>query len=302
MGKTEIAVDVLCVGHASFDVTLQLAHHPGGDEKCFAENRIECGGGPAANAAVTVARLGGQSAFAGYLGNDLHGQMHFRELCDENVGTGLLVRGGNPTPLSVILVKPGGDRTVINHKKQTPPLAENGIDFSACRPKVILFDGHEPFISLPLAQYAKESGIPTVLDAGSVHRGTTELAPLVDYLIASVKFAADFSGKKDTQAALQVLNQLAPVVIITLGKEGLIWGNREERGALPAFPVEVVDTTGAGDAFHGVFALGIARSKEFRDNLRFSSAVAALACTKLGARTALPQLAEVEHFLFTVSD
>lgn len=300
MGKTEIAVDVLCVGHASFDVTLQVAHHPGSDEKCFAENRIECGGGPAANAAVTVARLGGQSAFAGYLGNDLYGQIHFRELRNEGVNTELLLRGENPTPLSVILVKPNGDRTVINHKKQTPPLTESSIDFSACRPKAILFDGHEPLISLPLLKYAKKAGIPTILDAGSVHRGTTELAPLVDCLIASAKFAIDFSGKTKPVTALQALNTLAPIVIITLGKDGLIWSNRKEEGILPAFPIEAIDTTGAGDAFHGAFALGIAFGKEFADNLKFSSAVAALTCTKAGARTALPRLAEVEYFLSTI--
>lgn len=293
--QSEIVIDVLCVGHASFDITLRVARHPGADEKCFAESRIECGGGPAANAAVTVARLGGKSAFAGYLGNDVYGQKHFEELQKENVNTDLIVRGERPTPLSVVLVKPGGKRTVINHKKQTPPLPEGRIDFSSLQPAAILFDGHEPLLSIPLARQAREKGIPTLLDAGSVHAGTIQLAPVTDYLIASRKFAGEFTGEKNPEDALKALAAIAPFVIITLGEEGLIWAKGKRTGKMAAFPVEAVDTTGAGDAFHGAFAAGIARGYGFEDNLVFASAAAALTCTKSGGRVGLPGAREVEQ-------
>jgi len=297
MRKPAIAIDVLCVGHAAYDITLQAPYHPGADEKCFADNRVEGGGGPAANAAVTVARLGGRSGFAGYLGNDLYGERHFRELAAEGVNTVLLARGDFPTPLSVILAKPGGQRTVINHKNQTPPLTRVSYPPSSWQIGAILFDGHEPDISLPLAEYAKSRGIPTLLDAGSVHRGTLMLAPRVDFLIASAKFTREFTGKADPEAALPELAALAPAAIITLGERGLLWKRGEKSGSYPAFAVKAIDTTGAGDAFHGAFALGVARKFSFPKLLQFASAAAALTCTKLGARNGIPGAKEVAQFL-----
>lgn len=297
IGESGIAIDVLCIGHAAYDITLQVPYHPGEDEKCFADSRVECGGGPAANAAVTVARLGGRSAFAGYLGNDLYGERHFRELADKGVNTDLLARGDYPTPLSIILVKPDGRRTVINHKNQTPPLTHLPRQLPSWQIGAILFDGHEPDISLPLAEYAKSHGVPMLLDAGSVHRGTLMLAPRVDFLIASAKFAREFTGKADPEAALPGLAALAPEAIITLGERGLLWKRGEESGSYPAFAVEAIDTTGAGDAFHGAFALGVARKFGFPQLLQFASAAAALTCTKLGARKGIPGAEEVERFL-----
>jgi sulfofructose kinase len=290
-------IDVLCVGHASHDIILQLAHHPRADEKVFAETRLECGGGPASNAAVTVARLGGQSAFAGYLGRDVYGEQHFKELQGEAINTELVQRGNNPTPLSIILVKPNGARTVINHKSLTPPLGEDSLVLPDWQPKVILFDGHEPLISQKLMEFAKAEGIPTVLDAGSVHQGTRQLAPQVDYLAASLKFAGEFSGENIPENALKILAPLTPTIIITLGEKGLIWKNKQDSGKLPAVSVRAVDTTGAGDVFHGAFALGIAQGRKFRDNLIFASAAAALTCTELGARTSIPTADEVHRFL-----
>jgi sulfofructose kinase len=320
--RQSMEIDVLCVGHASYDLVYSVDHHPEADEKCLASGLLMCGGGPAANAAVTVARLGGIAAFAGYLGRDVFGDMHFEELLSEGVITSMVVRGGHPTPLSSIIVKPGGRRTVIAHKGSTPVLEPDQVDFTRARPGAILFDGHEPAISVPLAQKARTQNIPTILDAGSVHKGTTELAPLCGYLAASEKFARDLSGEKDPARALSFLAQIAPVAIVTLGEAGLVWaygaagpatgkvastqtgGGRKDGGnqapphrRLGAFPVDAVDTTGAGDIFHGAFALRIARGEEVPDALRYASAAAALGCTGLGARPAIPAKAEVEEFL-----
>src|SRR5690554_3623618 len=159
-------IQVLCVGHASYDLVFSVPHHPEADEKIFADSLISCGGGPASNAALTVARLGYKAAFAGYLGNDTYGQIHFEELRRENVSTDLIARGTMPTPLSAILIKPDGKRALVNYKGATAPLPANSIDFSEVSPEVILFDGHEPLLSEPLCAWAKSKAIPTVLDAG----------------------------------------------------------------------------------------------------------------------------------------
>lgn len=295
--KTGKSIDVLCVGHAAYDLTFLVDHHPGADEKCFASGFSSCGGGPAANAAVTVARLGGSSAFAGYLGNDFQGCRHLAELNSEGVNTELVVRGSHPTPLSVILVKPDGSRTVVNHKAETPFIEHGLIDFSRFRPKAILFDGHEPLISPALAEHARTRDIPVILDAGSVHRGTRDLAPVVGYLVASAKFARDFTGATDMRQSLNLLSGLSSCVVITLGEDGLVWKKGGRSGNLGAFPLEARDTTGAGDVFHGTFALGVARSMEFTSLLEYASAAAAVSCTRIGARKGIPSAEDVRRFL-----
>ncbi len=255
-----------------------------------ADSFLSCGGGPAANAAVMVAKLGLKSAFAGYLGNDLYGEMHRQELIDNQIFVDKVVRGPSPTPLSMVLVKPDGKRALINYKGDTQPLPEKAIDFSDIKPKAILFDGHEPHISAPLAKSAKTQGIPTVLDAGSVHEGTLTLMSLVDHLVCSEKFAAQLHGNVET--ALSRLAEISPNVVITLGESGLIWQKAGIRGAVPAFPVNAVDTTGAGDAFHGAYAGAVASGMGWDEILRYASAAGALCCTKTGARLGLPSYQE----------
>ena len=348
--------DVLCVGHASYDLVFSVPRHPLADEKIFADDFLACGGGPAANAAVIVARLGYQSAFAGYLGDDLCGESHFLELVREGVDTRCLVRGTEPTPLSCVLVKHDGGRALVNYKGSTRYLTEDCIDFSEINPKVVLFDGHEPLVSIPLAARARDKGIPLVLDAGSLHEGTKALMDKVDYLVASEKFAIqwleDFrkclppppwpnafdtaahtgrdcrypehrevnvgagsdpaptpwqlgSGNPcrnngqngDVENALAHLAGLASIVVITLGERGLIWRKEGISGTFPAFPIKPVDTTGAGDAFHGAFAAGIAAGLPWDELLGYASAAGALCCQRFGARTGLALADEIRDFL-----
>jgi sulfofructose kinase len=283
-------IDVLCVGHASYDLVFSVAHHPTENEKTVANDFIACGGGPAANAAVMVAKLDFSAAFAGYLGRDVYGELHHQELLAHGVNTQCVVRGDSPTPLSTVLVKPDGNRALINYKGDTKPLTADTIDFSVLNPKVILFDGHEPFISVPLAEYAQKVGIPTVLDAGSVHEGTLALMGLVDYLVCSEKFALQL--KDDEHTALAYLATFAPFVVITLGERGLIWQHGEKSGALPAIAINAIDTTGAGDAFHGAFAAGVAAGLDWLTVLRYASVAGSLCCTKMGARLGLPSKQE----------
>lgn len=290
-------VDVLCVGHAAYDLVFAVNRHPKADEKTFAEKFISCGGGPAANAAVTVSRLGLKSAFAGYLGNDVFGQLHLAELKQEAVNTDLLIRSDSPTPLSAILVKPDGRRTVVNFKGATPPLTADRIKFSGWQPRVVLFDGHEPEISLALLKTIKGRDISTVLDAGSVHRGTLKLLQEMDYIVASQKFAREYSGEEDPQQAALKLARFSSAIVITLGEAGLVWKTADGSGSLPAFSVDAMDTTGAGDAFHGAFAAGLASGKRWNDLLTYASAVGALCCTGYGSRPSIPTAKEVSEFL-----
>ncbi len=288
-------VDVLCLGHACYDYIFSVSHHPLADEKMTAIRFAECGGGPAANAAVAVARLGLKSAFAGYLGNDNQGDSHYKELLSYGVNTQLIKRGKSPTPISTILAKTNGERSLVNYKGATKPLAAKSIDFSTINPKVILFDGHQPHESTALLRKAKAKKIPTILDAGSIHEGTLALMNKVDYLICSEKFALQ---KHQTLAcALEKLSNKNPAVIITLGSKGLIWKRGLETGSLDAYPVNAIDSTGAGDAFHGAFAAALALNKSWAECLVDASAVGALCCTEMGARLGLPTQEWRDNFL-----
>ena len=288
-------VDVLCVGHASYDLIFSVDHHPNNDEKISATAFLSCGGGPAANAAVLCSRLGFNAAFSGYLGADLFGENHYQELINEKVNTQLINRDNNPTPLSTILVKPDGSRALINYKGDTKPLAADAVNYSAVSTKAVLFDGHELQLSLSLLDQTRTKNIPSVLDAGSVHEGTLILMDKVDYLVCSEKFALAFAS--NTSNALISLAKIAPNVIITLGERGLIWQRDQERGYLDAFKINAIDTTGAGDAFHGAFTAALTTNMTWLEILQFASAAGALCCTKMGARLGLPSKQELETFL-----
>lgn len=288
------SIDVLCAGQATYDLIFSVSRHPEADEKIFADQFAGCGGGPAANAAVQIARLGFRSAFAGYLGDDLFGDRHRRELVDAGVDTRFIVTGVNPTPMSTILVKPDGSRALINYKGATGALPADAIEVSGIQAKALLFDGHEPNISLQLARHAKTHGIPTVLDAGSVHSGTQALLAFSDYVVASEKFAKQYAGS--VTEALSRLAAIAPVVVITLGERGLLWQRGSERGELPALAIAAIDTTGAGDAFHGAFAAALAAGMTWPETLDYASAAGAWCCTKTGARNGLATHRELQNF------
>ncbi|MCB0069897.1 MAG: carbohydrate kinase [Caldilineaceae bacterium] len=293
--------DVLCVGHACYDLIFAVDHHPAADEKARASAFINCGGGTAANAAMTAAMLGYRTAFAGYLGRDIYGDEHLAEFHGAGVDTALVVQGTASTPISAIFVKPNGDRSIVNYKGDTNGLTPADVDFRAVQAKVLLFDGHQPDLAVPMATWAREQGIATVLDADTVNEGNAQLVHLCDVVAASERFAQEFTGAATPEAGMVALAQHAPSVIVTLGERGLIWQRNTpagpESGALPAFRVPVVDTTGAGDTFHGALAAGVAAGMAWKELLRFAAAAGALCCTKHGARLGIPTAAEVGALL-----
>ncbi|HAV11993.1 MAG TPA: carbohydrate kinase [Opitutae bacterium] len=285
---TSSPVDVLCVGYACVDLNFTGAHHPGADEKMRATSLQTCGGGPAANAAIAVARLGGSARFCGYLGKDAFGDSHIAELQADGVLTNKVYRGDAPTPVASVITKPDGARSIIDYRSPSALVPDDAITLLAFPAKALLVDGHQPLLSLKLIEEATALGIPTILDAGSVNDGTSILYNKVDYLITSEKFARDFSGEDDPRTALAALDGAAPFIACTWGADGVYWQDQYDQHHTSAFDVEAVDTNGAGDAFHGAFALGVAQALRIKENIRRSSAAGALTCLKQGARTAIP--------------
>lgn len=290
-------VDVLCVGYACVDLNFTASHHPGPDDKIRARSMHSCGGGPAANAAVAIARLGGSARFCGYLGKDSLGQAHLAELTADGVQTETVYRADAPTPVAAVTIKPNGERSIIDYCDFHSRVPEGAYRLQEHPTKVLLLDGHQPLISIQLAEQARALGIPIILDAGSLHDGTAALLDKVNYLITSEKFARQYSQESDPRLALAAMDGLTPFVATTWGAEGVYWQDESGGHHTEAFQIEPVDTTGAGDAFHGAFALGLARNYPNQKNTRFASAVGALTCLKAGARSALPEESTVNRLL-----
>ena len=169
--------------------------------------------------------------------------------------------------------------------------------FSGAR--VLHLDGLMIEASIEAARQAKARGLKVVLDAGTMRDGSLELVSQIDVLIASARFAAPLVGEDSpAEKALEALSRFGPKeIVITLGSKGSVGWNRGELVAQSAFPVEVVDTTGAGDVYHGAYIYGLLRGWDMRKCMRFASATSALKCRAIGARAGIPTLDEVTRFL-----
>ena len=298
-------MDVLCIGHAAWDLSVLLPSYPAENTKSETETLVECGGGPAANAAWLLSRWGLACALAASLGDDAYAERIVREMTDAGADVSLVRRSAEDvTPVSMIVVNhSNGNRTVINRKgaRGGKPLTLAPPAWNPA-PRVLLFDGHELEASLDAMRLFPEA--TTILDAGSLREGTRVLASRVDYLVSSERFACQSSEldeletpEKQRAAIAAIARPGGKPVVITLGERGLIFGDGEGIVHLPAFPARAVDTTGAGDVFHGAFAYGIAMGLPWPDVLRLASAAAALSVTVHGGRTSIPTFEQVQEML-----
>ncbi len=296
--STAAAVEVLCIGHACLDLIVPVPYFPAENGTLAVYALTEWGGGPAANAAWLLASWGVPTAFAGLIGDDSQGRRVAEELHGAGADISLLEqRPGSVTPLSIVIVNTAnGSRTIINRKPAQAFLASGHLDAARWVPRVLLFDGHEPTASLEaIARFPQAR---TVLDAGSLREGTRLLASRVDCLVASERFARSLSGvpELDTResrdrclAALRAVNPRGELVV-TLGERGLIHDSGGRTVHLPAYAVQAVDTTAAGDIFHGAFVYGLLQGWPLADILRFSAWTAALSVQVRGGRTSVPSL------------
>ena len=292
-------LEVLAIGTAAYDFSLFIEEFPGENSKAEVYDMIEGGGGPAANAAYLVSLWGARCGFAGLLGDDYYGKRIRGEF--ESVGTDLVLtetRTGHPTPVSFILVNTrNGSRTIVNRKAKQGALELRPAQLTALSPRVLLFDGHE----LQACRAAHEAfpQAASILDAGSLRPGTRELAAKVDYLVASERFSLQATGLADLASAdkwqdcLQRLRAAArpdATIVVTLGERGLIFDAAGVCRHLPAYSVRPVDTTGAGDVFHGAFAFAILRGFPLELTLKLASLAAALSVQERGGRLSIPSL------------
>lgn len=286
------APTVLCVGQATIDHVLRLDAPIVTGHKHRALDRDTVGGGVAANAAVAVARLGGRAVLVSRVGDDAEGEAVLAGLRADGVDVSAVecVHGAS-TPVSAVLVDVAGDRTIVNH---TPDDLLAGEPPPLPRFDAVLVDGRWAEASAVALRLARERGVAGVVDADrpvDEHR----LIDLASHVVFGEDALASTTGSVDPADALPIVaGRTAAMVAVTVGAEGVVWLDDGVLRRLPAFAVTPVDTTGAGDTFHGAFALALAEGADEESALRFASAAAAVKCTRPGARHGIPTRPDVD--------
>jgi sulfofructose kinase len=292
---------VVGLGQCSWDLLGRVAEYPDVDVKAALLDLSEQGGGPVATALVTLARLGGQASFFGTIGDDDYGKRIANSLVAAGVDTNHIQidREGTSQFAFIAVEQLQGRRNIFCHRGARRPFClDEQARQAVIAAAALLLDGTEPAAALEAARLARAYQVPVVLDGGTLRDGVRELLPHCDHLIVSQKFADQLCPGQPDVALGHLLEFGAEVAVVTLGARGCLALDRAGvRSECPAFKVDVVDTTGCGDVFHGGYLYGLLTGQTLQERLRFASACAALKARQLGGRQGIPSLAEVEGLL-----
>jgi len=261
---------------------------------------IQCGG-PASTSLVTLSRLGIRTSFLGSVSDDSRGIEIVKGLNNEKVDSAFLkITPGYTSQFAFIAITESGNRTIFWHRGSVPHLKPGDVNLSPfSNAKILHIDSLMIEAAQEAAQQAKNMGLTIVMDAGTMREGSQELISMVDVLIASEGFAEPLVGEAaPPEKALEVLRALGPKeVIITLGSKGSIGLSGKKINFQKAFPIDAVDTTGAGDVYHGAYIYGMLQKWNMQKCMRFASAASALKCRHIGARKGIPHLEEIKEFM-----
>jgi sulfofructose kinase len=294
---------ILCIGIPVRDLTFRVQGLPARGSKVNASHYDEICGGNALNAAIGIVRLGGRASICGPMGDarETSSRYIFEQLAHEGIDTTPIIHmPGLVTPVSNIMIDPSGERTIVTFrdpelwKVRLPPADTLLEDCHA-----ILTESRCAEFCTDLCAEACRRGIPVVVDVDRAMSLREGLLTASTHLVFSSEPLQETADISDDGEALKKISRLTSSFLAgTRGAQGTIWldqnGNLQQT---PAFPVHTVDTLGAGDVFHGAFALAVTENQGLREALRFASAAAALKCTRFGGAFAAPQRAEVEELL-----
>ena len=293
---------IICVGHAALDYVYRIEAFPPEPTKVRSLEHIESGGGMAANAAATIARLGGTVELWSRIGGDSAGQRILWFLKADGVDTRYVRTFEHArSSTSAVIVDAGGERLIIGERDHAMPMDASWLPLERIAgAAAVLSDFRWVEATRDAFREARARGVPTLLDADLGGGGLlAEFLGLADHAIFSGPALDDFAPGMDQRAQLEsVLAAGVRHAGVTRGADGYAWLSQSgNSGHQPGFPAEIVDTTGAGDAFHGAFAWALANNRPAPECARIAAAVAALKCRKLGARSGLPTRDELDEFL-----
>ena len=292
---------VACVGIAVLDHVFSAPALPSVAGKHFAAGYLEVGGGPAATAAVAVARLGGAARFWGRVGDDPAGARIVEELSGWGVDIAQVRRcPDGRSSVSAVMVDARGERMIVAF---ADPQLDRSADWlpldTLDSAQAVLADARWPEGAHSALAAARDRGLPGLLDADATPDDAARgLLPLASHVAFSSAGLAQIAGTDDPAEGLARAAGLTEGwLAVTAGDKGCYWLDGGRLRHVPAFAVAVRDTLGAGDVFHGALALALAERQPDETAIRFASAAAALKCTRPGGRAGLPDRAEVEEFL-----
>ena len=292
---------IICVGHAGLDRVYRVDALPAGPGKFRALEHVESGGGTAANAATTIAKLGGGVELWSRVGDDEAGKrikaglkhagvdVRYVEMFDEG-------RSSN----AVVIVDQDGERLVIGARDVNMPNGTSWLPLERVENAgLVLADLRWVEAVRAVFSRARELGVPTLLDADLGGRESlTDILTLTDYAVFSQGALDEFLPGMDRRQQLDRVMLMGPRHAgVTLGPDGYMWRDTFGGGSGEGFVVPVADTTGSGDAFHGAFALMLSEQRSISECADAANAAAAMTCRRLGARSGLPTRAELETFL-----
>ena len=295
---------ILCAGIAVLDEVFRVHEFPIADHKVESSEFITIGGGCAANAAVAIARLGGTVSCAAPLGGppgeDAIGDRVIAGLRREGVDCAGCVRvPGGRTPVSAIFVNARGERTIATYRDRRlddvvpahPERLVSGAD-------AVLFDNRFPDFVAPICRAAQSRGIPVVMDADKPTTDSHPLFAAATHVIFSGECLRATARSDDLAAGLVHMARFTDAFLaVSNGPNPVLWRDDKHIREMPVFAVEAVDTLGAGDVFHGAFALALVERQGTENAMRFAAAAAGLKCSRFGGSTAAPKRADVEALL-----
>jgi sulfofructose kinase len=290
---------VLCVGHAVQDFVFAVPALPQRAEKHRASAFEVVGGGPAATASVAVARLGGHARLAARLGDDAIADLIIAELESFGVDCSSMRRfPGCRSSVSSVLVDGDGARSIVNYLDPMLPGDAGWISQSLLDDAdVVLADTRWPDGARHMLQRAKQAGRPAVLDADKPVPKDAALLDSATHIAFSAEGLADFAGDDAVAMLQQVARDTGAWCCVTRGAHGVDIATPAGTLHVAAFPVAVIDTLGAGDVWHGAFALSLAEGRDELHAVRFANAAAALKVQRFGGRAGVPDRAETDRFL-----
>ncbi|MGA2878797.1 MAG: PfkB family carbohydrate kinase [Bryobacteraceae bacterium] len=294
--------DVVGVGLNATDTLILLPHFPSYGGKVPFEREVLSPGGQVASAMVTCAKLGLRAKYIGTLGDDERGVVQLESLRASGVNLDdIEIRANCPNQSAYILIdKTSGERTVLWNRNECLRIDPANITAGkiTCA-KLLHIDGHDTPAVSRAAEIARRHQIPVSVDVDTIYPGFDRVLPNVDYLVASSEFPSRWTHESDPFRALTLIQDeyRMRVAAMTLGADGSLARVEGRFLYSPGFVVDAIDTTGAGDVFHGAFCYSVIESMPVREALEFSNAMAALNCTALGARGHIASLPEAQAFM-----
>ncbi|MDN4986426.1 sugar kinase [Bradyrhizobium arachidis] len=295
-------VHVICLGLSALDQVWRVGRpFAGGSEKIKAVAYGTLGGGMAANASVAVAKLGASVAFWGRAGHDAAGHEMKSAFTAEGVDVeNFRLFADGRSSVSGIIVDSSGERQIVNFRGLYPEAADWLPLEAVARASSVLADPRWVEGAATLFREARARGIPTVLDGDVADADVFErLLPLTDHAVFSEPALTAFAGSAKDESLAALARFGCRVIAVTRGEGGVNWYENGRLHRQAAYTVDVVDTTGAGDVFHGAYALAIGAGLDVRAAMAFSAATAAMKCRHAGGRNGIPTINECLVFMRT---